>query len=137
MRYIYIILFCALIIACSNSDNLVNNTEHLNIIKNNIQHNGFVLHNDNKEIVIDINMEDIMTNEEIEKYFNENTDNATNYIYINEYIYPNINNNESINISLDKNDTLSSIKVEPQIELFVESRDSIINTNTNINITIE
>lgn len=58
-------------------------------------------------------------------------------IYISDTYSPFINNNNSIIVSIDEKDNTYLVEPEPQVDLFIETGNTIINTDTSPTLDIE
>lgn len=135
MKYFYLIFLYMLISACSGSSE--NGSENKHTINSNIDSQNIVINNKKEPIIINLDISDVMTDKEIEEYYSKNNKSSINYIYINDNYSPSINNNNSIIITIDEKDNISLVEPEPQTELFIDTTNPIINTNTNITLDIE
>lgn len=134
MKYFYIAFLCLFVAACSSNND--NGNDNKSVINSNIDSQNTVINN-KEPIIIDLDIKDVMTDEEVEKYYSENRENTVNYIYINDNHSPFINNNNSIIISIDKKDNISLVEPEPQTELFIDTSSPFINSDANIILNIE
>ncbi len=135
MKYFYITFLCIFFVACSG--NKSGHDDEKCRIDSNIQNSNRVINNSKKPIIINLDINDIMTDEEAEKYYNENGKDSVNYIYISDTYSPFINNNNSIIVSIDEKDNTYLVEPEPQVDLFIETGNTIINTDTSPTLDIE